>query len=191
MANAYPVVLEVDQPPDTMSRWLWIVKLLLAIPHLVVLGFLGIASFVVLAVAWVMILVTGRVPRSLFDFLAGLNRWNARVSLYLALVTDRYPPFTMDEVPDYPVRLRIEYPERSGRLLALFRWILAIPHFVITGVLGDLQLVLSLVVGVILLFTARYDPGLFKLIYGINKWTMRVNLYAQLMTDRYPPFTLD
>jgi len=191
MANNYPVVLEVDQPSEPMSRWLWIVKLLLAIPHLVVLGFLGIAVCFVLLAAWVMIIFTGRYPRSLFDFVVGVNRWSTRVSLYLSLVTDRYPPFTMGEAADYPVRLRVEYPEQSSRLLALFRWILAIPHFVITGVLWDLLCVVVLIAGVLLLFTGRFNLDLFRLICGINRWSTRVNLYGQLVTDRYPPFSLD
>lgn len=191
MANNYPVVLEIDQPPEPMSRWLWIVKLILALPHLVMLGLLGVALVFVLLAAWVMILVTGRYPRSLFDFVVGVNRWSTRVSLYLSLVTDRYPPFTTGEVADYPVRLHVEYPEQSSRLLALFRWILAIPHFVITGVLSDLLWVVVLIAGVLLLFTGRFNLDLFRLIYGINRWTTRVNIYAQLMTDRYPPFSLD
>ena len=191
MANAYPVVLEVDQPSEPMSRWLWIVKLILALPHLVVLGLLGVALVFVLLAAWVMILVTGRFPRSMFDFVVGVNRWSTRVSLYLSLVTDRYPPFTTGEVADYPVRLHVEYPEQSSRLLALFRWILAIPHFVITGVLSDLLCVVVLIAGVLLLFTGRFNLDLFRLICGLNRWTTRVNIYAQLMTDRYPPFSLD
>ena len=191
MANAYPVVLEVDQPSEPMSRWLWIVKLLLAIPHLVVLGLLGVALVFVLLAAWVMIIFTGRYPRSLFDFIVGVNRWSTRVGLYLSLVTDRYPPFTTGEAADYPVRLRVEYPEQSSRLLALFRWILAIPHFVITSVLSDLLWVIVLIAGVLLLFTGRFNLDLFRLIYGINRWTTRVNIYAQLMTDQYPPFSLD
>ena len=191
MANNYPVVLEIDQPPEPMSRWLWIVKLILALPHLVMLGLLGVALVFVLLAAWVMILVTGRYPRSLFDFVVGVNRWSTRVSLYLSLVTDRYPPFTTGEVADYPVRLHVEYPEQSSRLLALFRWILAIPHFVITGVLSDLLWVVVLIASVLLLFTGRFNLDLFRLICGINRWTTRVNIYAQLMTDRYPPFSLD
>ena len=116
MANNYPVVLEIDQPPETMSRGLWLIKWLLAFPHYIALAFLLVALLFVLIGAWVMILVTGRFPRSMFDFVVGVNRWSTRVSLYLSLVTDRYPPFTTGEVADYPVRLHVEYPEQSSRL---------------------------------------------------------------------------
>ncbi len=191
MANAYPVVLEIDQPPETMSRGLWLIKWLLAFPHYIALAFLLVALLFVLIGAWVMILVTGRFPRSMFDFVVGVNRWSTRVSLYLSLVTDRYPPFTTGEVADYPVRLHVEYPEHSSRLLALFRWILAIPHFIIINVLLDLLWVVVLIAGVLLLFTGRFNPDLFRLIYGINRWSTRVNLYGQLATDEYPPFSLD
>jgi len=191
MANAYPVVLEVDQPPDTMSRWLWLIKWLLAFPHYVVLGFLGVVACFVLFAAWLMIVITGRFPRSLFDFVVGVNRWSTRVSLYLSLVTDRYPPFTTGEVADYPVRLRVEYPERSGRLLAFFRWLLIIPHVIVVDCLNSLLYVLLLIAGVILLFTGRFNLDLFRLICGINRWSTRVNLYGQLATDEYPPFSLD
>ena len=191
MANAYPVVLEVDQPPETMNRWLWLIKWLLAIPHLLVLGFLGFILCFVLFAAWVMIVITGRFPRSMFDFLVGVNRWTTRVSLYLSLVTDRYPPFTTGEAADYPVRLRVEYPEQSSRLLALFRWILIIPHLIIVDALWGLLYVLVPIAGLILLFTGRFNLDLFRLIYGINRWSTRVNLYGQLATDEYPPFSLD
>lgn len=191
MANAYPVVLEVDQPPDTMNRWLWLIKWLLAIPHFVALAFLGVVALFVLVAAWVMILITGRFPRSMFDFIVGVNRWSTRVSLYLSLVTDRYPPFTMGEAADYPVRLRVEYPEQPDRVLVFFRWLLIIPHLFITNVLWDLLWVLMIIAGLILLFTERFNLDLFRLICGINRWNIRVSLYGQLATDEYPPFSLD
>ena len=191
MANAYPVVLEVDQPPDTLSRGLWLVKWLLAFPHYVVLGFLFVVVCFVLVAAWVMIVITGRFPRSIFDFVVGIARWDTRVSLYLSLVTDRYPPFTTGEVADYPVRLHVEYPEESSRPLAFFRWLFIILHLIIVDVLWDLLCVLVPIAGVLLLFTGRFNPNLFRLIYGVNRWSTRVNLYGQLATDEYPPFSLD
>src|SRR5262249_50668819 len=79
-----------------LNRWLPLVKWLLAIPHYVVLFFLDIAAFVVVIVVWFAILFTGRYPRSMFDFVEGVIRWNVRVTAYaLTLVTDRYPPFRL------------------------------------------------------------------------------------------------
>jgi hypothetical protein len=88
------------QYPDVqqdLNRWLPLVKWFLAIPHYVVLIFLGIGAFVSVVIAWFAILFTGRYPRGLFDFVVGVGRWSLRVSAYaFLLTTDRYPPFSLD-----------------------------------------------------------------------------------------------
>jgi hypothetical protein len=204
----------LDEP---LSRWLWLVKWFLAIPHFIVLGFLWIAFFVVSVIAFFAILFTGTYPRGLFDFNLGVLRWSWRVSYYCSnggLGTDRYPPFSLDEEPDYPARLDVVYPGRLSRGLVLIKWwLLAIPHYIIVGLLlggggwawsasqgqgarvesygwGVLGL-LVLVAGVSLLFTGRYPRALFDLVIGLNRWVYRVIAYAALMTDAYPPFQLD
>jgi hypothetical protein len=213
-ARIHPVVLIGHLDPQ-VSRWQWLVKWLLLIPHLVVLVFLWVAFVVLTIAAGVAILVTGRYPRPLFDFNLGVLRWSWRVSFYgySALGTDRYPPFTLDPT-DHPADLDVAYPERLSRGLVLVKWwLLAIPHYLIVAVLtggaaswtyqvstdrsweialgGGLIGVLVLVAGVALLFTARYPAGLFDLVMGCNRWVYRVIAYAALMTDTYPPFRLD
>jgi len=92
------VHLEIDYPDvqKDLNRWMPLVKWLLAIPHYIVLCFLGIAAFFVLIVAWFAILLTGQYPRALFDFIVGVGRWSLRVYAYATLlVTDRYPPFSL------------------------------------------------------------------------------------------------
>lgn len=92
------VHLEYPYPdvPNDLNRWLPLVKWLLAIPHYIVLIFLVIAAFFVVVFAWFAILFTGRIPRSLFDFLEGVGRWSNRVTAYaFLLVTDEYPPFRL------------------------------------------------------------------------------------------------
>ncbi|MFI6437635.1 DUF4389 domain-containing protein [Streptomyces sp. NPDC050759] len=191
----------IDSP---LSRWLWLVKWLLAIPHYVVLFFLWIAFTVVTVIAFFAILFTERYPRALFDFNLGVLRWSWRVSYYSydALGTDRYPPFSLREEPDYPARLDIAYPERLSRGLVLVKWwLLAIPHYMVIGFFlggahlgwwsGGLIALLTVIAAVILAFTEKYPKDLFDLIIGLNRWVLRVTAYATLMTDKYPPFRLD
>jgi hypothetical protein len=208
-ASPYPLQLTGELSPR-LSRGLWLVKWLLAIPHFVALVFLWIAFAVVSVVAFFAIIFTGRYPRGLFDFNVGVLRWTWRVGFYSygALGTDQYPPFTLKDAPDYPARLEVAYPESLSRGLVLVKWwLLAIPHYLVIGVFvggawagsgidrlyggGGLVGLLVLFAGVMLLFTSRYPKPLYDFVLGMNRWVFRVAAYATLMTDTYPPFRLD
>jgi hypothetical protein len=197
----YPMRLDGHLDPAT-SRWLWLVKWLLILPHAVVLAVLWLGLAVTTFIAVVNILITGRYPRSLFEFAVGVMRWTWRVEFYStgAFGTDRYPPFSLRRDPSYPADLTVDYPERLSRGLVLVKWwLLALPQLVIVGFLaggfglhfGNLIGVLALVAGVMLAATGRYPQDLFDLIMGLNRWCYRVFAYVALLRDEYPPFRLD
>ncbi len=200
----------------TLSRWLWLVKMFLAIPHFVVLVVLWAAFIVTTVVAWFAILFTGRYPRALWDFTTGVLRWHWRVGFYVfaALGTDTYPPFTLART-EHPAELEVSYPEQLSRGLVVVKWVLAIPHLIVIGLIfGVIMLypwdvtanwqagghpvggysvfnLLVVIAGFFLLITGRYPRPMFDLLMGINRWFFRVLVYVALMRDEYPPFRLD
>ena len=215
VASPYPVRIEGHLDPN-LSPWRWLVKWFLAIPHLMALAFLWVAFALLTVVAGFAIVFTGRYPRGIFDFNVGVLRWTWRVTYYAfgVLGTDRYPPFSLQDEPEYPARLDVEYPEQLSRGLVLVKWwLLAIPHYLIVGVFtggavtwamdvggpdgarlvvgGGLIGVLVLVAGGALLFTRGYPRALYDFVMGLQRWVYRVGAYAALMTDEYPPFRLD
>jgi hypothetical protein len=211
--ESYPVRVRGDLDP-ALSRWQWLVKWILAIPHYIVLFFLHIGVLVVTVIAFFAILITGKYPRALFDFRLGVLRWRWRVSFYAlsALGTDKYPPFSLRAKAEYPADLEVDYPERLSRGLVLIKWwLLAIPHYLIIAAffaaglhwivlkpgvwvgytLPSLMVTLLVIALVGLLFTGRYPKGLYDFVLGINRWAIRVVAYATLLRDEYPPFRLD
>jgi hypothetical protein len=143
------------------------------------------------AATLVMILFRRRYPRWWFDFALQLYRFAARVGAYFGLLTDRYP----STVEEQSVHLDIDYPDAEkdlNRWLPLVKWLLAIPHYIVLAVLALGAVVAVIVAWFAILFTGRYPRGLFDYVVGVSRWALRVQAYATLLvTDRYPPFSLN
>jgi hypothetical protein len=187
-AAPYPVTFEVDYP-EKLSRWLIFIKWLLAIPHFLIIAVFGYLVELTTFISWFAILFTARYPRSLFGLAVMYLRWNARVTAYVALLRDEYPPFGGGN-PEYPVRFDVEYPEKLSRLFIFVKWLLAIPHLVILVLLHVVGLVVYVIAWFAILFTGRFPRSLFDFLVGIGRWSVRVNTYIYLMRDEYPPFSL-
>ena len=170
-------------------RFLPLVKWLLAIPHYIALIFVGIAALFALIGAFFAVLFTGNWPRGLFDFIAGTLRWGYRVSAYVLLLTDEYPPFSLAEEPDYPVQIRIDYPEHIDNWRPLVHWLLVIPYLFVAGVLVWVAGIVSFIAIFVILFTKELSEGMFNLIAIPMRWQLRGHAYAYWMVDRYPPFS--
>jgi hypothetical protein len=196
---SYPLTIK-GELKEPLSRGLWIVKWLLGIPHFFLLACLWVAAIFVTVIAFFAIVFTGKYPKGLFDFVVGVMRWTWRVGFwsYQALGTDEYPPFSLEPKADYPADLYMEYPEKLSQGWVWIKWwLLIIPHYIIVSIFGGsksnpgLIEILAVFAGVGILFTGKYQPGFFEFIMGMNRWSYRVFAYGLLLTDKYPPFSLE
>ncbi len=183
----YPAQMEITYPPE-LNRWLPLVKWLLVIPHYIVLAFLGIGAFFVIVFAFFAVLFTGRFPRGAFDYLVGVQRWAYRVSAYHLFMTDAYPPFSLEDNPNDPIRLVVEYPEHIANWRPLVHWLLVIPYAIVSSILFYFTLILAFFAFFTVLFTKRIPRGMFDLMVPGFRWQLRANAYAYWMTGQYPPF---
>ena len=206
----YAARLEVDYP-EKLNRVTTAFRLVLVIPISIIIGVLtagasqtvytdsgqtvtstsgGIAAGLFMATL-LMILFRQRYPRWWFDFALELARFGARVGAYVVLLTDQYP----STVEEQSVHLELDYPdvERDlNRWLPLVKWLLAIPHFIVLFVLSVLAFFAVVAAWFAILFTGRFPRALFDFVVGVGRWWLRVEAYAILLvTDRYPPFSLN
>ena len=183
----YPVRLEIAYPHE-LNRWLPLVKWLLAVPHFICLFALGIGAFFVAIYAWFAVLFTGRWPRGAFDYMVGVFRWAYRVVAYYHLMVDPYPPFSLDDDPNYPVRLEVEYPEQMARWRPLVQWLLAIPYLIVAYFLYWITGIVAIVAFFTILFTKRIPRDIYEVMVPGLRWNLRAAAYYYFMSARYPPF---
>ena len=208
-SESYEARLDIDYPEKldrltTFFRLIWIIPILIILSLLTATGNESVVTETgeqirttgggilggLFVATMLMILFRERYPRWWFDFARELVRFEARIGAYGALLTDLYPS-TVDE---QAVHLEIDYPdvERDlNRWLPLVKWLLAIPHYIMLAVLGVIAIVAVVIAWFAILITGRYPRGLFDYVVGIGRWALRVQAYAFLLvTDRYPPFSL-
>jgi hypothetical protein len=186
----YPVRFEAVRQEE-YNRFLPLIKWLIALPHYIVLIFLGIGALFAILIAFFAVLITGRFPRGLWDYLTGVNRWAYRVTAYVFLITDQYPPFSLEDDPAYPVRIEFDYPEHVNRWRPLVQWLLAIPYLFVASILFYVAEIVAFIAIFVILFTAKLPQGMFDLIVNPLRWQVRGNAYAGWLTTRYPPFSWD
>ena len=169
---AYPVHIDADRA-DHYNRFLPLIKWLLALPHYLVLIVLGIGALFVILISFFAVLITGRYPRGLWDYIVGVHRWGWRVFAYVYLLTDQYPPFTLEHDPAYPARLEVDYPEEVNRWRPLVHWLLIIPYAIVAYLLVYVAFFVAFIAVFVILFTAKLPEGLFKLIRNPYQWSVR------------------
>jgi len=204
--SGYPATFDVVYPDRDLDRLTTLFRLFTIIPISIVVGLLSspyevdtahrVVPFLVggggllFGAPLVMILFRQKYPRWWFDWNLELSRFLARVTVYAALMDDRYP--STDE--QQAVRLEIAYPDARtdlNRWLPLVKWLLALPHYFVLALLFLAAVVCIVIAWFAILFTGRYPRGLFDFLVGVGRWNLRVMAYAFLLaTDRYPPFSL-
>lgn len=209
----HPVRVHVDPALDGRNRLTTAFRLILAIPHLLLVGgpvaafitwggrdgnggwswgasgALGAVAAVCALVSWFAIVFTAHAPDGLWRLTAFYLRWRVRATAYVALLRDEYPPF--GDAP-YPAEVDVPVPlEPRERLSVAFRPILALPHLLVIWLLGIAWGVTTCIAWFAILITGRYPRALYEFSLGALRWTTRVEAYLLLLTDDYPPFTLD
>ena len=193
----YPLTFSVDYPDRSLNRLTTGLRIFTVIPILIVLAALGggygWAGFAFAGILFIptllMIVFRQKYPRWWYEWNLQFLRFSNRVSVYLALMDDRYP--STDE--QQSVHLEFPYPDverELNRWLPLVKWFLAIPHYIVLSVLWILAFVCVVIAWFAILFTGRYPEGLFRIVESVLRWGNRVVAYAFLLiTDRYPPFS--
>ena len=195
LSASYPTQLQF-QGDRHIDRWRPLVQWLLAIPHLFIANVLRTLRNLLTLISLFTVLFTKRIPRPLFDMIAMTLRYEWRATSYALFLHEDYPPFDFqpaadDDGVDSHSVVSFTYPEQLSRWQPLVKWLLAIPHYVVLFFLV-IASVIAVVVGFFaVLITGEYPEGLRDFLVGVARWSLRVQAYVGLLTDEYPPFTLN
>jgi hypothetical protein len=182
-----PPVLAAVADRASQRRLTILVRIILLIPHFIVLYCLALAASVVAFLGWWAALFTGRLPQWAGEFLSGLLRWAARVFAYGFLLTDAYPPFTLDDIPTYPVRLAFPAPQRLNRAAVFFRIILVIPAWFVGAVIGfGAGTLMGFIAWLITLVTGRLPAPYHQAFTAVIRYQVRYYAYWLMLTPTYP-----
>ncbi len=190
VAGGYPVNVTAELLPE-YSRFMPLIKWLLLIPQYIVVFFLAIGAMFVAFIAFFAVLFTGKYPPGMWNYMVGFHRWVLRVMGYHWLITDKYPAFSLEEVPEDTVHLHAEYPEHVSRWRPFFAWLLVIPYSIVSALIALVAGVCSLIAFFTILFTKKIPDGLFDVIRISLNWQNRASFYMYYLSTEYPPFEWD
>jgi hypothetical protein len=191
----YPAQLEF-QADRHITRWRPLVQWLLAVPQLMVARALNSLRKVLTLISFFTVLFTKEIPRPLFDAIAMTYRYEWRAMSYALFLHEDYPPFdfrpaSTDDGAERHTTLSLTYPGQMNRWAPLYKWFLAIPHYVVALALA-LAAVGAVLVGFFaVLFTGTFPLGPRDFIVDAWRYGLRVQAYVGLLTDQYPPFALN
>jgi hypothetical protein len=171
--------------PTKQNRLTIFFRLILLIPQYIVVYLLRIVLFFAGIVGWFAALVTGKLPEGLAFFITGVIRWEARVFAYGLLLNDRYPPFSLESNPEYPVDVAIQ-SGKLNRLAVLFRIILVIPAAVLSALLLYGVGVFSIILWIVALVMGELPPAFFGAAAAAIRFQIRVDGYFLMVTSYYP-----
>jgi hypothetical protein len=193
-AVPYPARFTFD-PPEHIARWRPLLSWLLAIPHFLVLWAVQLVASICVFIGWFAILFTGKLPEGLARFPVMLLRYQTRVSTYTMFLQEEYPPFEFSsdggDPGDYP-RTRVELEpalEGRNRLTTFFRYFMILPHVIVLAFVGLAVSIVFMVAWFAVIILGRWPDGMRDFVVGFLRWSTRLNAYAMLLTDEYPPFT--
>jgi hypothetical protein len=188
----YPVTYQAENPGEGRNRLTVFFRYILAIPLFIVAFFYAIVAEICAVIAWFSIVFTGQYPPGLYNFVAGYLRFIARATGYIHLMTDEYPPFNGEEYNAYPIRVGVPQPlAEYDRLKTGLRLIFAIPVILLAYVQGLIASVIAFIAWFAILFTGSLSEGLFEPLRSANAYLLRAASYYMLVTEEWPPFTLE